>query len=384
MKSRIETILDDFPGGALNFAVWLAASAGAVAILSSRVAHVEYIGIASAIEHEVSVAGPGTVSDVLVRVYDDVEKGQLVAVLDDRHVSATLAVAATQLDGLQRALDSALGVRGTAGVLSADVVDWMSERRRFEVDVENRRLDAIALVVEIETDRVDEQRLRLKLERAEPLNAQGAISLDEYDDIRLTHAALVTRIDEKSLLLQRTREELAAATRRRDAYVGVVPDNAGRAPVGAGDQDPAYLAMLRGQIELQEKRVAEIATMRAALTVRAPIAGRVAYLGARSGQAVDVGEAIATIARTDSSDIVAWLPEGDARKLDVGQAVWVRSGEGMRLAESFIERVAPTVAVVPARLWRNPDYPEYGRAVVVAAVDGLDLVPGASVRVRFF
>jgi hypothetical protein len=59
--------------------------------------------------------------------------------------------------------------------------------------------------------------------------------------------------------------------------------------------------------------------------------------------------------------------------------VWVRSGLGERIAESFIERVAPTVAMIPERLWHDPNAAEYGRAVAA-----IDLVPGGAVRIRFY
>jgi HlyD family secretion protein len=375
LKQQLEARLESFPGGLLNFAVWVASVVCVLAILSSRVAHVEYIGLAAAIEHEVSVAVPGTVSRVLVRAYQDVEQGELIAVLDDAQVSATLAVAAAELDSLQSQLDAATGEGGDATALDPAAVEWMAERRRFEVDVENRRIQALALGVELETDRVDEHRLRLRLRRAEPLHIEGAISLDQYDEIRFGHETVVTRIAENLVLLEGIEEELAAASARRDAYVGGSEDDAGAS---------GYLAMLRTQIGLQEKRVEEIAAMRASLSLRAPISGRVAFLGARVGQAVDVGEPVVVVARTDVTEVTAWLPDGDARRLETGQRVLVRGESDLRLAESFVERVSPTVALLPQRLWRSPDYPEYGRAVVVAAVAGLDLTPGESVHVRFF
>ncbi len=117
-------------------------------ILTSRVAFVEYIGLARAIEHEVSVAVPGTLANVLVDMFEDVEKGQLVALLDDRQVAATLAVAAAELSVLTRQQDAALGATANSGAVSGATVGWMSERRRFDMDVENRRLEALALRLE--------------------------------------------------------------------------------------------------------------------------------------------------------------------------------------------------------------------------------------------
>jgi hypothetical protein len=99
---------------------------------------------------------------------------------------------------------------------------------------------------------------------------------------------------------------------------------------------------------------------------------------------VDVGEPIVVIARPHTGDVVAWLPERDARTLAAGQKVWLRSANRFGvLSESYVLRVAPSVAALPERLWRNTGTPEYGRAVMVAAADGLALLPGETIRVRF-
>ena len=39
--------------------------------------------------------------------------------------------------------------------------------------------------------------------------------------------------------------------------------------------------------------------------------------------------------------------------------------------------------MMPERLWRQPATPQYGRAVVIAAVPGLELLPGELINVRF-
>ena len=53
-----------------------------------------------------------------------------------------------------------------------------------------------------------------------------------------------------------------------------------------------------------------------------------------------------------------------------------------KVAESFVVRLGPDVEMLPERLWRQPSTPEYGRAVVIAAVPSLDLTPGELLSVR--
>ena len=56
-----------------------------------------------------------------------------------------------------------------------------------------------------------------------------------------------------------------------------------------------------------------------------------------------------------------------------------RPGE---LAESVILNVGPTVQTLPRQLWRDPRVEEYGRAVVIAAVPGMQLTPGEVVQIK--
>jgi HlyD family secretion protein len=382
MRIRLYERLEDFPGGPLNFSVWLAAVGLVAVMLTGRATHVEYVGIARAIDHEVSAAAPCTISRVAVDLYQSVEVGDLIAVLDDSQVAAELEIAAVELRALEAQLAGDVGM----GAVSGAALDWYSERRRFEIDVEDRRLEELGLTVAIESDRIEQQRLTAKMSRLEPLYADGAITIDEYEDTKYLLAVVKRRLIENLALVAKTREELAAAESRRDAFVGTAPDNEDGTPTGepARNQPSAYLATLRAAIDVQTARVAVAKARRAALTLVAPVAGTVAMIAASSGQSVDVGEPIVVIARPHTGDVVAWLPERDARTLAAGQKVWLRSANRFGvLSESYVLRVAPSVAALPERLWRNTGTPEYGRAVMVAAADGLALLPGETIRVRF-
>ena len=53
-----------------------------------------------------------------------------------------------------------------------------------------------------------------------------------------------------------------------------------------------------------------------------------------------------------------------------------------RVAETQVVRVGPTVQELPQRLWRDPRTPAYGRSVIIAGVQGLELTPGELVNVK--
>ena len=53
------------------------------------------------------------------------------------------------------------------------------------------------------------------------------------------------------------------------------------------------------------------------------------------------------------------------------------------MAESVVLRVGESIQPLPQRLWRDPRFPDYGRAVVIAATPTMRLTPGELVNVKF-
>jgi hypothetical protein len=53
-----------------------------------------------------------------------------------------------------------------------------------------------------------------------------------------------------------------------------------------------------------------------------------------------------------------------------------------QVAASKIVDIGPTVELIPQRLWRNPNVPQWGLPVLVEIPPGLKLVPGEVVGIR--
>ena len=68
--------------------VWSVAALACVWMLSGRARGLEYLGIARALQFEVSADSVGQLDALLVDLYDRVEAGDIVAKLDDAEVSA--------------------------------------------------------------------------------------------------------------------------------------------------------------------------------------------------------------------------------------------------------------------------------------------------------
>ncbi len=358
----------DFRVRTLPLLVWGAALIAVMLLMYDRSQSFEYIGIAEALDYEISSPAAGRIDEVTVGLFEEVLAGDVVARLDDSLVRAGLATAEAAVTQLSAELEAAR-LQGRA-----DEAMLIGELRRFQIDEESRRLDMLALRVDIEDDRVERERLDLELKRSRPLLNDGFLSDSDFDNLRLERNRVQARLDQNAELLEQTRAEYEAARSRREAYQGSLP--------ALPDSDE-LLAPLRQGIEVAALQMEEIQIQRQALLLRSPVAGRVSLVPARAGQAIVPGEPILTVTESTPREIVAWMAEGRERIEPGLQRVAIASRtHPERTAESLILRTGPGIQPMPQRLWRDPRFPDYGRAVVIAA-PAIGLIPGEIVTIRF-
>lgn len=337
-------------------------------MLAGRAGSFEYVGMARALQYEVSTTTPGNVDTLLVDIYDLVDAGQVVARLDDAEIAARIDTERVVLEQLRTQLESEL-LR--VGFREAGLTE---DRRRFQRDEQTLRLDILSLNVVLESDQIDLERRNLQVERTRPLLDDGVISINEFDDIRLGRDLVARRIDENRILLQQTEEEYSVTRARRLAFEARFPSLPRKDPV---------LLPLENAVRAQGLRIEEIQVQRRALTLRSPVIGRVSQVLARRGQSLQPGEPLLFVVEQRASEILAYAPEGAAGRIaERSQVAAARRGDPSLVAESIITRVGPSIEQMPQRLWRDPGIPEYGLPFVVAGVPALELTPGEIVEIR--
>ena len=289
-----------------------------------------------------------------------------MAKLDDTQVVANIETARATITQLSAELKAArISLLSDSAALTADL-------RRFQIDEEQRRLDALELRVIIESDEIDAERQALEVERNRPLLESGLISQMDFDSVRLRYETVRRRIEENRILLAQTEEEFRTAQSRRKSYEEGMPGEPAEEPL---------LMPLRSAIAVENGRLREIELQREALFLRSPVAGQVSQLLCRRGQSVIPGEPIVMVAERSTREILAFLKDGSKVARNTPVMISSRSNPE-RVAESQIIRVGPTVQELPQRLWRDPRTPVYGRSVIIAGVQGLELTPGELVNIK--
>ncbi len=356
----------------LPVVVWGGAVLILLGTLVGRSLEHRHLAIAQAREFELSIPRDGVITSIGVELLERVEPGTVIASLGDPELEHLLTVSEATVGKLRDEIEAARATHRAQQ--SRTLSEWETDRRRFQMDAENRRLEALGLRVEVESARVQEERQALEVRRAKSLLEAQLSSEAEYEAARLQHEEIRQRLAETETLLARMEDDLRSSEERRVQYERAAPTVAGEEPV---------VKPLQAAVEVELRGLADLQRQRDALVLRSPVAGQVTRLLCREGQAVVAGEPVAVVTARSVQEIVAYLLEQDAASVAVSTPVVLASRASGTTGESVVVRVAESVQPLPARFWRDPRVPLYGRAVVIAPVAAMDLAPGEILEVQF-
>jgi multidrug resistance efflux pump len=368
--------------------VWLAAAGGVAFMFCHRAERFEVVGVAQGRISQVTAPCDGFIKTLNVELFDEVTKGQTLVVFDDELIKAQIATISAEAEHLRA------GLAATEGQLSADQADRelnrTDEERRLAVDVENARLEALKVKALIASDEVTLQDLANEVAIAKDLLDKGAVAPYDLEKAQALHDALAKKIEENRRLLETAQGQLQEAQGRREEFAAAVPYRL---------LPDAALEAIRREMAVQERLINELLVQEKALTVTAPIDGVVIQIQVnanqvslrrpgegflrRAGEFVRAGDPILIIAQAEPTEIIAYAGEKQANQIRRGIKVeLIKTDEPPQIASSEVSYVGPVVEQMPARLWQNPNIPQWGRPFLVKVPDGMKLTPGEMVGMR--
>jgi multidrug resistance efflux pump len=386
----------------LPILVWLGALACVIGLFTRRSQRFEIIGMARSPVVHVSVDCSARLKTVPVKLFENVEKGQTIAIvntiLDNEQPRVELQ---TQLDAILAEIEH-LSARlvPTQETLLADESDRVNDRitrmRTFDIDIENARIQILSLRSQIASDRIILEDLATEAKIARDLVAQKAIAPVEQEKAQIQYDALAKKIEENEKLLEQAKSDLEKAQQRRDEYAKSLPFNP--------SVDNA-LEVIRKQIAVQERLMngvlAQLEALKAreSLEIKAPIDGVIIPIQHQTnealmlrpgekimgqpGEVVTAGEPILAIAQAVPIEIIAYIEERLLGQLEENMPVEIiKEREPPQIARSQITQVGPTMELMPERMWLNPNIPQWGRPVLIEIPDGLELIPGEMIGIR--
>jgi multidrug resistance efflux pump len=378
----------------LPFLVWLAAVVAVVVLFHHRSQRFEILGLAQGEVRQVAATCMGRLKSVPVKLFDEVHKGDVVAVLDtvpdNEHLGAELATANAEIQRLKATLDN------TQENLLAEAANMETDRnaaqRRFFVDMENARLRVLELKTQIEIDRatLDKMEQNARIYLVQNLSDQNDAAYYELKKMEGRRDVLAKTIEENQRLLIQAEGNLKQAEQRKDEFAAMQPQHP---PVDSA------LEVIRREIKIQEKKIDELLARSEPVLLRSPIDGVVVQLRGRArdvaawrpgefavrgqDEVVLSGDSILSIAESKPREIIAYAAQNQLGRLREGMPVQlVKSTEPAQIANSAVAYLGPTLERLPECLWQVPNIPQWGHPMLIPIPRGLELMPGEMVGIR--
>ncbi|MEM8717787.1 MAG: ABC exporter membrane fusion protein [Cyanobacteria bacterium P01_G01_bin.39] len=272
------------------------------------------------IQISVSAAAEGDrLEELLVKEGDQVQQGDVIAILDSRdRLEAALNQAQEQVTVAQANL-----AKVKAGAKTGEIQAQQAAIARIEAERSNNILAQSAMVSRMSAEL---RNAELEYQRYQTLYQDGAVSASEKDSKYLTLATAKEQLVEAKANLKRIessqQEQIseAKATLKKIAEVRPVD-----VAVAEAEVRQAQAAVKTAQAELDRAYI------------KSSQAGRVIKVLTRPGETVSSNEGIARIGETSQMYAVAEVYESDITKVQLGQQVTITSSA---LAEKLMGEVA--------------------------------------------
>jgi len=355
--------------------VWLGAIVCVSFLLNKRNARFNVMGIVSSREYTLSATTTGRLKSVAVGVFERVAEGQILAVIDDAPLRARIAMAGAEIKRLEHELAAARDEVVREEVSIKD--DQSNTLRRLAVDEEEARLRALEIRTVLEPDRIRLRELELETKAARALSDQDLISRLKFSGILEKQNAQTQKILENELLLSQAEQTERKARDRYQVYL-----NANRQDRASLQVIDTRLAVIRGAIDVQDRRIEELERQLDGLILTAPFSAIVTLIDLDAGEAVMPGRQIMTLVESQPREIVAYQSP-DLTIPEPGTLVEVvKYSQPLGMGRCRVIRSESALVEVPLRLRRIRNLAQWGQPFLVEILPEMKLKPGEIVGIR--
>jgi multidrug resistance efflux pump len=352
---------------------------------------------------QIAATCTGRLTDVRVNLFEQVDTGQTLAVIDtildneqllEAELKSQLDTAIAEIEHLTAQLVP------TQEVLLADEADReinrATEMRRFLVDADQAKLQIYELKAQIASDRVLLADLAAEVKITEALLEEEAVAPYELQKAKVQHDSLAKKVEENQRMLEQAERDLESAKQRLSDF--------SQRQLTHPSVDSA-LEVIRKEAAVQERlmdgllKQLEALNSRRAVELKVPFDGVVIPIQGqanqtilrrpgedvirRAGEVVRAGDTIFAVAELKPSEIVAYISEsqlGLVREKTPVEIIKNRPPE--QKARCEVTYVGPTIELMPEQLWHNPAIPQWGRPIIIEIPEGMELVAGEMVGIR--
>lgn len=361
--------------------VWSGAVLCVVGLFHRRTVRFEIVGLAQPEVRQVAATCNSRLISVPVQLFDKVNEGDTVAilsvVLDDEYIDAELATIQADINYLEAQLTE-LRKNYEATIFNQES-EWWAEMRAFTADVVAATQSIIDANTVLEAYQAMLKTVQQEIKTFTIENgANFGTDIALYNQLQTMEAnrdRLGKKIERDKELLAKYHDKLKEAEDRRKQYRAYRPT--------AGTKIKEAQRVIDLAKETLERRKDELRERRKQLVLTAPCDGYVSDIQGRVGEAIMQGIEILSIAEEKPRGIIAYASEAVVGQLTIGKPVEVVKGsKPEQIGRSEVTYIGPAVEQMPTRLWANPNFPQWGRPMLIEVPPGMKLIPGEMVGIR--
>jgi HlyD family secretion protein len=295
----------------------------------------------------------GRLAQLSVEQGDQVQKGQIVARMEDADVKARVAQAKANLSKAQASLAEAQAGSRPEEIRQAQARLSQAQARLEEARAGNpSEIDQARAQVKAAQSRLGLAQVRA--DRYRNLSAQGAVALDKRDEALTEERNARAALDEAQQRLQKVQSSTRPEINQLEAAVAEVQAEVQRLQNG---QRPEQIAQLKAVVEGAEAELQAVQVQLQDTVITAPFSGIVTQKYATEGAFVtpttsasstDSATSTSIIAIAKGLEILADVPETNIRQIKRGQSVEIKAdafGDD-KVFKGRVKLVAPEAVLV--------------------------------------
>lgn len=307
---------------------------------------------------EITITSPRSarVAVLHVRAGQAVAVDQVVAQLESPRLDDDIRIAKAELARLKAIVEA------TAQGAQAD---RDAKTQRLAAQADRAALDAAKAKAAQQRDRARLAGLKTRRRQQAKLVKQGLVTRRQLDEIDAELVTLRQRIAASNTAVAQAKANAAA----------------GRDRAAPGPQ--VSTAPQQHAVRAQEERLKALERAKAALQLRAPVAGNVSRLFLRVGDTAVADAPLLAIVQARVDTVVAYADEAWSQRVAVGDQAFMTDRPGA-LRRGIVTGIAPDIRELPRRFWLVHTEPRYGRPVFVRLnTDAVAIAPGQALDVWF-
>jgi HlyD family secretion protein len=298
-----------------------------------------------------------------------VNKGQVIAQLDDAEVQAQLRGAQAQIENAQ---EKARQARLQIDVVESQIREAQLNLQQSQGDAQGQIYQAQANVAAVEAQlaqaraqlnqaNADLKLARVNRDRFAQLVKEGAVTRQQFDQAQTTFETALATLHDREAAVQAVRKQVSAAQGGLvQAQTSALNPNIRNAQLNALQKQ---LVQARSQLEAAQAEVAnaqaarqEIQAQIAYLKIVSPINGVVTARSVEPGAVVTTGKTLLTLVNLNNVYLRGYIPEGDIGKIRVGQPanVFLDSAPDQALS-AHVAAIDPQASFTPENVYFRDD-----------------------------